>query len=113
MPVQEIADHSSFMKLLEEAGDKLVLVDFYACWCGPCKQIANPLKKLSDDPKYASVIFAKVDVDVNGETAEACEINCMPTFQFFHQAKKVEEFSGANKAKLIELLNSLVEKYSK
>lgn len=35
---------STFMKILEDAGDKLVIVDFYATWCGPCKQIAAPFK---------------------------------------------------------------------
>lgn len=110
MPVQEVTDHSAFMKLLEDAGDKLVIVDFYASWCGPCKQIATPFKKLAEDPNYAHIVFAKVDVDVNGETAEACGINCMPTFQFFHKTKKIDEFSGASKAKLVELLDNISEK---
>ena len=47
-----------------------------------------------------SVLFIKVDVDENDETAAAVGIECMPTFMFFRNSEKVGEFSGANEAQL-------------
>ena len=46
------------------------------------------------------IVFKKVDVDENSDTAEACAVSAMPTFQFYKGGKKVDEFSGADPAKL-------------
>uniref|UniRef100_A0A674BI34 Thioredoxin domain-containing protein n=1 Tax=Salmo trutta TaxID=8032 RepID=A0A674BI34_SALTR len=56
-----IEDKEGFDKALEEAGDKLVVVDFTATWCGPCQSIGPFFKGLSEN--YQSVVFLKVDVD--------------------------------------------------
>ena len=48
-----------------------------------------------------------MDVDDNPETAEACEISCMPTFQFFKGGQKVQEIQGAN----FEGLKAFIEEY--
>ncbi len=55
---------ADFDSCLESAGNKLVVVDFFATWCGPCKMISPVLDKLSDDLKEV-VVFLKVDVDDN------------------------------------------------
>merc|ERR1712170_157712 len=72
---------------LKDAGDKLVVVDFTASWCGPCQRIAPVFAKLAEE--MADVCFVKVDVDENEETAQACGIQSMPTFQFFKLGHKV------------------------
>uniref|UniRef100_A0A7N8YIW1 Thioredoxin n=1 Tax=Mastacembelus armatus TaxID=205130 RepID=A0A7N8YIW1_9TELE len=69
-----------FRALLKEAGDKLVVVDFSATWCGPCKKIAPEYEDLSKKPENKNVVFLKVDVD----EAEVC----MPTFHFYKNGKK-------------------------
>jgi thioredoxin len=84
------------------AGDKLVVVDFTATWCGPCQRIAPVFVKLAEE--MPDVVFVKVDVDENEETAQGCGISCMPTFQFYKSAKKVHEFSGASEDKIREAL---------
>uniref|UniRef100_A0A8K9XAJ9 Thioredoxin domain-containing protein n=1 Tax=Oncorhynchus mykiss TaxID=8022 RepID=A0A8K9XAJ9_ONCMY len=76
-----------FDKALEEAGDKLVVVDFTATWCGPCQSIAPFFKGLSEN--YQSVVFLKVDVDDAPDVASFCDIKCMPTFHFYKNQKKV------------------------
>uniref|UniRef100_H2LTS5 Thioredoxin n=1 Tax=Oryzias latipes TaxID=8090 RepID=H2LTS5_ORYLA len=104
--VREVADLAEFKKILEDAGDKLVVVDFTASWCGPCKQIAPLYKQMSESDDNKNVVFLKVDVD-EADVSVFCEIKCMPTFHFYKGGKKVDEFSGANVATLEEKLKAL------
>merc|ERR1712224_476631 len=101
--VAMLATKADFDKALTEAGDKLVVVDFTASWCGPCQRIAPVFTKLAEE--MADVCFVKVDVDENEETAQACGIQSMPTFQFFKLGHKVHEFSGASEDKIREALS--------
>ncbi|KAL0970173.1 hypothetical protein UPYG_G00238350 [Umbra pygmaea] len=102
-----IEDLDGFHKALKDAGDKLVVVDFTATWCGPCKNIAPFFKELSEKPENTNVVFLKVDVDDAADVAQKCGVKCMPTFMFYKKGEKVHDFSGANKdtleKKLIEL----------
>uniref|UniRef100_A0A8C7ASQ9 Thioredoxin n=1 Tax=Neovison vison TaxID=452646 RepID=A0A8C7ASQ9_NEOVI len=84
--VKQIESKLAFQEALVGAGDKLVVVDFSATWCGPCKMIK---------PFFHDV-------------ASECEVKCMPTFQFFKKGQKVGEFSGANKEKLEATINELI-----
>ncbi|KAL6035940.1 hypothetical protein STEG23_027762, partial [Scotinomys teguina] len=79
----------AFQEALASAGDKLVVVDFSATWCGPCKMIKPFFHSLSE--KYSSVVFLEVDVDDCQDVAAECEVKCMPTFQFYKKGQK--EFS--------------------
>merc|ERR1712224_1147049 len=94
--VAMLATKADFDKALTEAGDKLVVVDFTASWCGPCQRIAPVFTKLAEE---------KADVDENEETAQACGIQSMPTFQFYKLGHKVHEFSGASEDKIREALS--------
>ncbi|KAH0628376.1 hypothetical protein JD844_009452 [Phrynosoma platyrhinos] len=94
-----------FQAELVSAGDKLVVVDFSATWCGPCKMIKPFFHSLVE--KYPDVMFFEIDVDDAQEVAAHCDVKCMPTFQFYKNNKKVHEFSGANKEKLEETIKKL------
>ena len=102
--VPQLATKADFDKALEDAGDKLVVVDFTATWCGPCQRIAPVFQKLAEE--MPDVVFVKVDVDDNEETAQACGIQAMPTFQFYKSKIKVHEFSGASEDKIKEAIAS-------
>merc|ERR1711915_928247 len=84
------------------AGDKLVVIDFFAEWCGPCKKIAPVIKKMSETE--TNVVFLKVDVDVNEEGAEHYNVTAMPTFIFIQNGVKIADLMGANEGKLKELV---------
>ncbi|XP_061874238.1 thioredoxin [Colius striatus] len=104
--VKSVGSLSEFEEELKSAGDKLVVVDFSATWCGPCKMIKPFFHGLVE--KYGDVVFIEVDVDDAQDVATHCDVKCMPTFQFYKSGKKVQEFSGANKEKLEETIKSLV-----
>eukprot|EP00531_Pseudo-nitzschia_arenysensis_P003483 CAMPEP_0116131212 /NCGR_PEP_ID=MMETSP0329-20121206/8887_1 /TAXON_ID=697910 /ORGANISM="Pseudo-nitzschia arenysensis, Strain B593" /LENGTH=96 /DNA_ID=CAMNT_0003625631 /DNA_START=98 /DNA_END=388 /DNA_ORIENTATION=+ len=88
-----------------KAGDKLLVIDFTATWCPPCRMIAPHFEKMAEE--HPEALFHKVDVDDASDIAGACGISCMPTFQFFKGGKMVAKIEGANlpaiKAKVAEL----------
>jgi len=79
-------DH--FEAQLKEAGDNLVIVDFYATWCGPCKMISPELEKMASS-EFTDVMFLKVDVDENEDIAAEYNVTAMPTFIFFKNGNQV------------------------
>jgi len=95
----------AFLGELKQAGDKLVVVDFFATWCGPCRMIAPKLEKMAET--YSDVIFLKVDVDEAEDIQAEYEIEAMPTFKFFKKEAVVGEVVGANDAKIEEQIKSL------
>lgn len=97
-----ISIQEEFDAKLGNAGDKLVVVDFTAAWCPPCKMIAPKFEEMSKE--FTDVIFYKVDVDENDETAEANGIQAMPTFIFYRNGKKIDQMSGASEEKLREMI---------
>ncbi|GAV86697.1 Thioredoxin domain-containing protein [Cephalotus follicularis] len=74
---------------------KLIVVDFTATWCGPCRAMAPILAEIAR--KIPTVTFLKVDVDELRSVAEEWEIEAMPTFLFFKEGKLVDKIVGADK----------------
>uniref|UniRef100_A0A5B7BTR9 Putative Thioredoxin H-type 1, H1,TRX1 n=1 Tax=Davidia involucrata TaxID=16924 RepID=A0A5B7BTR9_DAVIN len=77
---------------------KLMVVDFTASWCGPCRFIAPILSEFAR--KMHNVIFLKVDVDELKTVAEDWAIEAMPTFIFLKEGKIVDKVVGAKKEDL-------------
>lgn len=98
--VKIIASDTQFQPALDEAGTKLVVVDFHATWCGPCKRIAPVFVQYS--LKYTNVVFLKVDVDQCTTTSEKYGVTAMPTFIFIKLKQKVDELRGADPNLLLE-----------
>nr|CAH7746475.1 unnamed protein product [Callosobruchus chinensis] len=96
--VTHIKDKADLDTKLTDAGDQLVVVDFFATWCGPCKMISPKLEELAKE--YSNVIILKVDVDECEDVAMEYNISSMPTFVFIKNKSVVTTFSGANYDKL-------------
>ena len=79
-------------EVLEQS--KLVLVDFWAEWCGPCKQIAQTLEELAD--KYSeNLSVCKVDVDTNRELALQYNVRSIPSLMIFKNGEMADSLIGA------------------
>ena len=110
--VMAVHSKADFDKLLASAKAKqLVVVDFHATWCGPCKEIA---------PKYAAMAgqfqqakFLKVDVDECKDVAQQYGVKSMPTFKLFKAGKEVDSLSGADDGALREMVTKLAGKPDK
>ena len=85
-----------------------VLVDFWAEWCGPCKQIAPALEEISDE-LAGKVTVAKVDIDDNPETPSKYGVRGIPTLMLFKNGEVAATKIGAlPKNKLKEWVESVI-----
>ncbi|RLP80198.1 thioredoxin [Mycetocola lacteus] len=73
--------------------DGIVLVDFWAAWCGPCRMFAPVFEKAAE--KHPDVVFAKVDTEANQELAGAMRITSIPTLMAFRDGIRVFSQAGA------------------
>ncbi|WP_102026841.1 thioredoxin [Salirhabdus sp. Marseille-P4669] len=89
----------------EETSNGLVLADFWATWCGPCKMIAPVLEEL-DSEMADKVKIVKLDVDENQETAQKFGVMSIPTLLLFKDGEVVDQVIGYQpKEALTELVN--------
>ncbi|KAI0147668.1 DUF1000-domain-containing protein [Xylariaceae sp. FL1272] len=106
----EIESVAQFSALLRD--NKLVVADFYANWCGPCKQIAPVYEQLSQSiSKPKLITFVKVNTEADGakDLAQEYAVSALPTFILFRDGELVEKVRGAN----VPGLTSLIQKLTK
>ncbi|MDD3732318.1 MAG: thioredoxin [candidate division Zixibacteria bacterium] len=101
-----ITDDSFETEVLQS--DKLVLVDFWATWCGPCKMIAPILEEIASEMSDR-VKVTKMDVDSNKVVAGKFNIMSIPSLLFFKDGKMVDQIVGAvPKAQLVSRLDKVM-----
>ena len=88
--------------------DKLVVIDFYADWCGPCKVVGPIIDEVSKEYKD-KVVIGKVDVDNNDEAATKYNIRNIPTILFIKNGEIIDKVVGiTSKKPLVEKINQLL-----
>ena len=106
--ILEVTTASWEQEVMNESG--LVLIDFWAVWCGPCRMIAPTVEELAKE--YAGKVkVVKLNTDENPEIASRYKIMGIPTLMFFKSGQKIDQIVGAVpkpqlKAKLESLINA-------
>ena len=106
MASKKINDQNFDSEVLKSEG--LILVDFWAEWCGPCKMIGPALEEISEEMKE-EVIITKINIDENPTTPQQYKVKGIPTLLLFKDGKVVAEKIGAlTKAKLTEWIRESI-----
>ena len=92
MAVLNLNDSDFDEKVLKN--ENIVLCDFWAEWCGPCKQISPILEEISNELSENKVIVAKINIDENPETPSKYGIMSIPTLLLFKEGKLVSTQVG-------------------
>lgn len=90
-------------QIIDEANGKLVAIDFYATWCGPCSFMMPKFTKLATE--FENVVFVKIDVDEMTSTAQYYQIEVMPTFILIKNGKQIECIQGRKFDELREAID--------
>lgn len=108
----QIESPTQFSNLL--ATSTIVIADFYADWCGPCKQIAPVYEQLSAQlSRPNKITFTKINTDRQQELAQAYGVTAMPTFMIFKNGRRTESIQGANMPALSSAIKKVADEANK
>ena len=91
--IVDVTDNSFTAEVEQAAG--LTLVDFWATWCAPCQAIAPVMEQVASEYE-GKVKVAKLDTDLNQQTAMRFNVRSIPTILFFRNGKVVDTILGAD-----------------
>ena len=102
--IVEMQSTSQWRAQLEDSkqSNKLLVIDFTATWCGPCKRMEPAIEEYATI--YTDVQFIKIDVDMLADVAREFKVEAMPTFVLVKKGKEVDRIVGARKDELQKLI---------
>lgn len=92
--VKDVSEADFQQEVIERSKEVPVVVDFWAAWCGPCRQL-GPAIEQAVSARGGKVELAKVDVDSNQQLAAAFRVQGIPAVKAFRDGEMVDEFTGA------------------
>lgn len=100
----KIIKSDDFKSEVLQEKEKLVVVDFYADWCGPCQMMGPVFEELSQE--MSDVKFVKINVDENSKLATQYSVFSIPTFLIFKEGKVIDQMVGTmSKERMKEKIN--------
>jgi thioredoxin 1 len=91
--ISSIDNVAQFNKIIETSGERLLILDFYADWCPPCKELEPILEKIAKE-KGETISIYKIDVDRNRELSNSFRISGIPHVAFFKNKENVFSLTG-------------------
>lgn len=102
----KVVTETNFATILEES--RVVMVDFWATWCGPCRILSPTVDEISDEYE-GRVLVAKCNVDDCEDIAMQFRVMSIPTLIFFKNGEVVDKLVGlVSKEEITSILNSLI-----
>eukprot|EP01080_Neovahlkampfia_damariscottae_P009681 gene9681-1887_t len=106
-----VNSNEEFLTTIKETKDKLIVVDFFTTWCGPCKMITPWLEEFKK--QYPNVLFLKVDAEKLQETAQKYNVASYPSLVYILNQKEIFRVVGANKERIETVIKAVDPKDAK
>jgi putative thioredoxin len=100
LAILDVDDSDFKQQVVQRSFKTTVVVDYWAAWCGPCRQLGPVLEKIAEEPD-GDFILAKLNTEHNRQTATKYNIYSIPAVKAFRNGRVVEEFTGALPEQLV------------